>query len=470
MTNELMGYVPPHSFEAEQSVLGGLMLRSDAYHDLNLSEQDFYSRPHRIIYSAIASLMAARQPVDLMTLNARIEEDGGIEEIGGMPYLIELAKNTPSAANVVTYGSIVRQMSERRFAIGKLQDAIEAMMEPGFSSTDERFSAMGALISEIETKRAGGVVGLAVPASEIVKEWCDLMEERLTRKPGEVTGFTTGIQGLDELLYPTGISKSALIAVGARPKMGKTTFLAAVCNHVALVRKQPVLAFSLEMTKVELLEVMLSQAAGVSGTDLHSASDQSKMDKAYAVIAELGMSKLHIADQPSMSLQQICAEARRLRREFGQIGMVAVDYLTLMKAEKAERNDLAYGNITKGLKNLAKELQCPVLMLTQLNRELEKRADKRPMPSDSRDTGQIEQDCNIWIGLYRDEVYNEQSPLAGLMEMIVRLHRGGSTGTAYASFGKGVMGSISQDEVARRTHLAEMDSAKGKGKKGGWDD
>ncbi|MCX7132295.1 DnaB-like helicase C-terminal domain-containing protein [Aeromonas sp.] len=469
MTNNTAGFIPPHNFEAEQSVLGGLMIRSSAYHDLSLSEPDFYSRPHQIVFGAISSLVSAKQPVDLMTVSNRIEVDGMLGDIGGMAYLIEIAKNTPSASNIEAYGAIVRQASERRFAVSKLYDCVAAMMDPGYTSCDDRFATMGSMLSEIDAKRSGGVSGIAAPASDIVIEWCDEMERRLTRKPGELAGFATGIPALDELLYPGGISQTALICIGARPKMGKTTLMAAMLNHTALRARLPVIGFSLEMTKRELFEVMVSQASSVSGQALKSMHDQSKMDQAYAVAAELGNSKLHLADQPGMGLHQIVRESRRLRRELGQLGVIAVDYLTLMKAEKAERNDLAYGAITKGLKELAKEMGCPVILLTQLNRGLESRADKRPMPSDSRDTGQIEQDCDIWIGCYRDEVYHEDSPTRGLMELLVRIHRGGRTGTAYCGFHEGVISTISQQEVASKVHMADMERSRDSKSKGGWD-
>ncbi|WP_323950278.1 replicative DNA helicase [Aeromonas veronii] len=469
MTNDAIGFVPPHNFEAEQSVLGGLMLRSDAFHDLGLSDRDFYSRPHQIIFGAISQLVAARHPVDIMTVQNRIEQDGQLDVAGGFAYLVEIAKNTPSAANIVTYGGIVRSAAERRFAVAKLHDCISAMVEPGFSTTDERFAAMGLLLSEVDAKRSGGATGIAVPASEIVQDWCDELDRRANRRPGEMTGYATGIPSLDDLLYPGGISPTALVCIGARPKMGKTTLMASLCNHTSLVKKLPVVGFSLEMTRGELFEVMVSQASGVSGKDLKSMSDQCKMDKAYAVAAELGNSKLHIADLPGLTVHQVVRESRRLRRQFGQLGLIAVDYLTLMTADKAERNDLAYGAITKALKMLAKEMGCPVLLLTQLNRGLEQRADKRPVPSDSRDTGQIEQDCDVWIGCYRDEVYHDDSPMAGVMELLVRLNRGGKTGTAYCQFHDGVISNIDQQEVARMAHAAEVDRSKSKPAKGGWD-
>ncbi|ATY78795.1 MULTISPECIES: replicative DNA helicase [Aeromonas] len=469
MTSSILGLVPPHNFEAEQSTLGGLMIRAEAFHELSLSERDFYSRPHQIIFDAISQLVATRQPVDLNTVSHRLDESGLIEEAGGLAYLIEVIKNTPSAANITTYGAIVRQNADRRFAVARLQDCIGAMMDPGFSSTEERFATMDGLLGEIDSKRSDGVSALASPASDIVRQWCDEMERRSNLNPNEMIGYATGIDSLDKLLYPSGINKTALVCIGARPKMGKSTVMASLCNHTALVKKLPVVGFSLEMTSVELFEVMIAQAVGINRQELSHAKDQQSIDKAYSVAAELGYSKLHLADQSGMSLSQIVRECRRLRRKLGQLGLIAVDYLTLMKADKAERNDLAYGAITKGLKELAKEMGCPVVLLTQLNRGLESRDNKRPMPSDSRDTGQIEQDCDIWIGLYRDEVYDENSPRQGLLELSVRLNRSGNTGTAYCRFQEGVISNISAEEVDRVVQVA-VASAKGKVHKGGWSD
>lgn len=452
------GFVPPHSFESEQSVLGGLLYSGDKLADLGLVESDFYSRPHRLIFSAIQYLYSSRNPIDLMTVMSRMTDDGSIEAIGGWAYLAELMKITPSTANIRAYAETVRSHSQRRVAIAKLHEAIEAMVTTDLTNNDERFGALSNAISEIDSKRAGGVSGIAVPVSQIVGEWCDELDSRATRKPGDMAGVATGIPALDKLLYPKGISNSALVCIGARPKMGKTTVLANMCNHAALKRKLPVLVFSLEMTRTEIFEVMVSQASLVESQHFSTLSDQSLVDKGYAVAAELGHSKLFVADAPRITVQQVISEARRLRREHGQIGLIAVDYLTLMTAGKAERNDLAYGDITKNLKQLAKEMGCPVVLLTQLNRSLESRSDKRPMPSDSRDTGQIEQDCDVWIGIYRDEVYHEDSHMRGLMELIVRLNRGGKTGTAFCGFSNGLIRDISEQDVAAKVTAAEADS------------
>ncbi|MFM5598922.1 replicative DNA helicase [Aeromonas veronii] len=443
------GWVPPHSFEAEQSLLGGILLRNDKFGELTVCEGDFYARPHRLIFSAMAELYFSHQPVDLLVLQERLESRGQLTEVGGMAYLVEITKNTPSAANVSIYNQIVRDYSHRRFAIAKLQDGLEAMTQPGQATVDERFATLNGLMAEVDTKRAGGVSGLAAPASDIALQWFEQQELRAARHDGELTEVSTGIPSLDKLLYPKGISQTALVVIGARPKMGKTSLLAAMCNHAALDRKLPVIGFSLEMTRVELFEVMVSQASGIASHHFSILEDQQKIDKGNKVASQLGQSTLYLADAPRISIHQVIRESRRLRREHGQLGLIAVDYLTLMATDKAERNDLAYGEITKQLKQLAKELNCPVVLLTQLNRQLEQRPDKRPMPSDSRDTGQIEQDCDLWIGLYRDEVYHEGSSYRGVMELLVRLNRGGKTGTAYCGFHDGVITAMNEEEVHR---------------------
>lgn len=466
MTAESLRYVPPHNFEAEQSLLGGLMLNSEAFFELRVSEADFYSRPHRLIFAAIARLMAARQPLDITTVRSQLAQHGVLEECGGFNYLVEIAKNTPSAANVLTYGAIVRNAADRRFAVARLHEALGAMMEPSLATTDERFARMNSVLADIDTRRAGDRPRMAVPASDIYPEWLAMRERYAARHRGELTGFATGIRSLDELLYPGGINETALIVLGARPKVGKTSLMACMCNHTALVKRLPVVGFSLEMTREQLLDVMVSQASGISREALKRVHDLDVADKAHAVGAELANAPLFISDTPNMTIHQVVAESRRLRRQYGQLGLICLDYLTLMTADKAERNDLAYGNITRALKQLTKEMNCPVLLLTQLNRGVEQRADKRPYPSDSRDTGQIEQDCDIWIGCYRDEIYNENSPLAGVMELLVRLHRDGRTGVAYCRFKEGVISHIDRQEVERLKQIV----AASKRQSGGWGD
>lgn len=447
---ENLGVLPPQSHEAEQSVLGGLILDGSKLLELKLVADDFYSRPHRLVFTAMQTLAARRDNIDFLTVMNEMEVNGTIEDVGGHAYLGQIAKLTPSAANIKAYARIVKDNSLRRQAIAKYNEAIEAMMTTELTTNEERFEVASRLLGELEVARSSGMHKGAISSREIALKWADELEERFKRKPGEVIGFTTGFRDLDSALYPKGVLAGALVAVGARPKMGKSAFLARWVNHTTLISKKPAITFSLEMPNIQLWERMVAQESCVDSNIFWTGKDKAQLDKAYAVAGDLGNSLLYIDDTPGISLSHVVSEARRLRRKHGCLGLIAIDYLTLMKADKAERNDLAYGNITKGLKNLAKEMACPVLLLTQLNRQLEQRPDKRPQPSDSRDTGQIEQDCDLWIGLYRDAVYNENaSPEEQeIAELLVRLNREGYTGTIYTRFINGRYEDVDQASVA----------------------
>lgn len=470
-----LGILPPQSHEAEQSVLGGLMLDGAKLIELKLCADDFYSRPHRLIFGAMQNLQNRRENIDFVTVMTELENLGTLGDIGGHAYIGSCAKLVPSAANIKAYAKIVKDNSLRRFAIAQYNSAIEAMMTTELVTTEERFEEASRLLGELEVTRSSGMHKGAISAREIALKWADELEERFKRKPGEVIGFTTGFRDLDSALYPKGVLPGALVAVGARPKMGKSAFLARWVNHTTLVSKKPAITFSLEMPNIQLWERMVAQESRVDSNIFWTGRDKTQLDKAYSVAGDLGNSLLYIDDTPGISLSHVVSEARRLRRKHGCMGLIAIDYLTLMKAEKADRNDLAYGNITKGLKNLAKEMGCPVLLLTQLNRQLEQRPDKRPQPSDSRDTGQIEQDCDLWIGLYRDAVYNDNaSPEEQeIAELLVRLNREGYTGTIYTRFISGRYEDADQasvaamycriEEDARRIKEEKKESKKGSG-------
>jgi len=295
--------------------------------------------------------------------------------------------------------------------------------------------------------------------------------------PDNHRGLTTGISSLDRLLAPKGLMKGSLFVIGARPKMGKTTLYGQMALNCAIREEKPALLFSLEMPDSQILEKLEGQQSGVNPSIFYMPADGADAEyqgdydgdftKAIAVghrLIENGM--LYIDDTPGLSLAHIAAQSRRIKRERGSVGMVLVDYLTLMKAEKADRNDLAYGEITKGLKNLAKELDCVVVLLTQLSRALEQRPDKRPMPSDSRDTGQIEQDCDYWLGIYLDGFYHENTP-PGITEVILRLNRHGEGGTVFALQKNGAIYDMDQS-AARADINARTAGNQNSTKKGGF--
>lgn len=425
----------PQNIEAEQSVLGGMMLDSGSDRCQTamsmLKPESFYIRPHQVIFAEMRELVANQKPIDLITLIESLESKGLGEQAGGFAYMAEISKNTPSAANIVHYAMLVREKAMERYGIDKLTSATELLYSRNGMTTSQKFDAIQTLFTDIaDYAKTGNRRGLR-EFSEVMGDWVDEVEARWNDSDA-TRGLSTGIGSLDELLQPKGLVKGALMVIGARPKMGKTTLYSQLAVNCAEVEQLPALMFSLEMPDKQIVERMIGQVSRVN-TDVFYGDryDDAQVAMAFAAGGRLAQTgNLYVDDTPGITLAHIVAESRRIKRERGAVGMVLVDYLTLMTADKADRNDLAYGIITKGLKNLAKELNCIVVLLTQLNRDLEKRTNKRPMPSDSRDTGQIEQDCDYWIGIYREGAYDENADQAAT-ELLLRLNRHGPTGVVY---------------------------------------
>lgn len=426
--------ITPNDLVAEQAVLGTLMVNFDsercqkAIHQLKV--ESFYSKQHQMIFSQIIELSRKNYPVDLITVSDSMEAKGTLSECGGLAYLAELSKNTPSMVNVIAYAGIVRDKAIERYTLQKLNDCSAMIYEKSNLSTSEKLSAIQSLFTQIDDyNKTGKTLGLK-SLNTIADKWTETLGQRL-ENADSARGLSTGIKALDEKLAPKGLVRGSLFVVGARPKMGKTTFEINMARHCAMNEKLPVLMFSLEMQDEQMLENILAQESGVN-TDIFydgGLGADSEFARVMHHLKELSdTDNIYIDDTPAITLSHIRSESRRMAKAKGQIGMIMVDYLTLMDKEKGDdqRNDLAYGAITKGLKALAKELNCVVVLLTQLNRNLESRGDKRPVPSDSRDTGQIEQDCDYWIGIYRDSVYNEQAD-KNLMEIIVAYNRHGAS-------------------------------------------
>ncbi|MFK8826338.1 DnaB-like helicase C-terminal domain-containing protein [Citrobacter freundii] len=425
----------PQNIEAEQSVLGGMMLDSGSDRCQTamsmLKPESFYIRPHQVIFAEMRELVANQKPIDLITLIESLESKGLGEQAGGFAYMAEISKNTPSAANIVHYAMLVREKAMERYGIDKLTSATELLYSRNGMTTSQKFDAIQTLFTDIaDYAKTGNRRGLR-EFSEVMGDWVDEVEARWSDSDA-TRGLSTGIGSLDDLLQPKGLVKGALMVIGARPKMGKTTLYSQLAVNCAEVEQLPALMFSLEMPDKQIVERMVGQVSRVN-TDVFYGDryDDAQVAMAFAAGGRLAQTgNLYVDDTPGITLAHIVAESRRIKRERGAVGMVLVDYLTLMTADKADRNDLAYGIITKGLKNLAKELNCIVVLLTQLNRDLEKRTNKRPMPSDSRDTGQIEQDCDYWIGIYREGAYDENADQAAT-ELLLRLNRHGPTGVVY---------------------------------------
>lgn len=453
--------ITPNDLVAEQAVLGTLMVNFDSERCQKairqLKVESFYSKQHQMIFSQIIELSKKNYPVDLITVSDSMEAKGTLSECGGLAYLAELSRNTPSMVNVIAYAGIVRDKAIERYTLQKLNDCSAMIYEKSNLSTSEKLSAIQSLFTQIDDyNKTGKTLGLK-SLNTIAEKWTATLEKRLDNSDS-ARGLSTGIKALDDKLSPKGLVRGSLFVVGARPKMGKTTFEINMARHCAMVEKLPVLMFSLEMQDEQMLENILAQESGVN-TDIFydgGLGADSEFARVMHHLKELSdTDNIYIDDTPAITLSHIRSESRRMAKAKGQIGMIMVDYLTLMDKEKGDdqRNDLAYGVITKGLKALAKELNCVVVLLTQLNRNLESRSDKRPVPSDSRDTGQIEQDCDYWVGIYRDSVYNEQAD-KNLMEIIVALNRHGAGNfTVYAGIRNARIYEVNQAEAYAQANV-----------------
>ena len=442
----------PQSIEAERSVIGALLL--DPQGDRSqmvlsrLTPEMFYQVSHRMIFDAIRDLNRQNKPVDLTTVTDALESAGQLKQAGGFAYIAEINQRTPSAANIVAYAYTVRDKSVERQAIGKAGDIQRLFTETSVLSLAEKIDLAQAMFSEVvESSKTGKQSGLTL-ISDVLEEWVAEVEERF-RDPEANRGMKTGIAPLDDMLAPKYIASGSLFVIGARPKMGKTTVLTEMAKNVSDTGL-PVALFSMEMSNKQLAERMVSQKSGVGSDAFYGDADDTEWALITKALGDLSEHpNIWLDDTPGMTLAHIQSESRKLKRKKGKIGFIGVDYLTLMKAGKADRNDIAYGDITKGLKQLAKELDTPVVLLTQLNRKLEERANKRPMASDSRDTGQIEQDCDYWLGVHKESVYDEKADQT-LTELIVRLNRHGKTGTAYVDQRGLCMFDTDQEQAQRR--------------------
>lgn len=413
-------------------------------------------------------LVAKQRPVDLITLIESLEAKSLEEMAGGFAYMAELSKNTPSAANIVHYAMVVREKAMERYGIDMTTKATELLYARNGMTTAEKFEAIQSLFTEIsDYARTGKKTGLR-SFHDAVSDWTEEFDERC--KPnGRSRGLSSGLPSLDDLLGVKRIVRGSMFVIGARPKMGKTTLYTQMAVNCATVENEPALMFSLEMPEGQMVEKITAQQSRLTPNLFYP--DMTKEDFGYrgdwdgdiqkatgVMSALIDTNNLMIDDTPGIGLAHIVAEARRIKRERGKVGMVLVDYLTLMTADKAERNDLAYGLITKGLKMLAKELDCVVVLLTQLNRDLEKRTNKRPIPSDSRDTGQIEQDCDYWLAIYREGAYDETANQSET-ELLLRLNRHGETGVVYCQQRHGAIYDCDQEAASQRRREKEAKPA-----------
>jgi replicative DNA helicase len=428
--------LPPHSVEAEQSVLGGLLLDNSAWDRIAdlLGESDFYRADHRLIWRHVSRLIEHSRPADVITVSESLESTRELDGVGGLAYLGALAQNTPSAANIRRYAEIVRERAIMR-----------KLAEVGTEIADSAYNPMGKeapqLLDEAESRvfaiseeGARGRQGFLdmQPLLTQVVERIDLLYNR--DNPSDVTGVPTGFTDLDRMT--SGLQPGDLVIIAGRPSMGKTSLAINMAEHVALEAGLPVGVFSMEMGAAQLVMRMLGS---VGRLDQHKVRTGRLADEDWRrltdAVGRLNDAPIHIDETPALNALELRARARRLHRQYGKLGLIVVDYLQLMSASsQGENRATEISEISRSLKALAKELNVPVIALSQLNRSLEQRPNKRPVMSDLRESGAIEQDADVILFIYRDEVYNPDSPDKGKAEVIIGKQRNGPIGTVTMVF------------------------------------
>ena len=440
----------PHSIEAEQSVLGGVLLSDDTWDAVAelVSFGDFYRPDHRLIYRHMGMLAEANEPIDPVTVAEALNASGELENAGGFAYLAELAKDTPSASNIRAYATVVRDRAALRHLIQAAQDIADSGYNPDGRSSDELIDEAERKIMQIseEGPKAGGPVDVNPLLSKAVQRI-----EELYNSDGDITGLSTGYSELDGMT--SGMQPSDLVIVAGRPSMGKTSFAMNLVEHAVLNQEKPILVFSMEMPADQLIVRMLSSIGRIDQTRIRNGKlEQEDWPKLSAAVTKMKDVPLYIDDTPALTPTEIRSRARRVAREAGGIGMIMVDYLQLMRvAGFTEGRTAEISEISRNLKAIAKEFNCPMVALSQLNRSLEQRPNKRPVNSDLRESGAIEQDADVIMFIYRDEVYNEDSPDKGVAEIIIGKQRNGPIGTCRLAF----IGQFTRFENLSRTDYGE---------------
>ncbi len=424
---------PPHSVEAEQAVLGGLMLdnmRLEAVREV-LSDKDFFRDDHRQIFRMMCDLSEDDQPLDVITLSEELHRHDELERVGGLGYLTELAANTPSAANILAYANIVRERSTLRQLISVAQEISKSGYNPLGLDADDLLQIAEKRVAEIAEDRPkeGGLLEL----NELLKSTVQRIDE-LFRSGSDLTGVSSGLEDLDK--RTSGWQPGELIILAARPSMGKTALALNFVESAIFTQARPTLVFSMEMPSASLVMRMMSSIGRIDQGKIRNGKlTEEDWPKLSAAVSKLKDKPLFIDDTPGLSPTEMRARVRRIAREHGNPGMIMVDYLQLMQLSgPSEGRTQEVSEISRSLKAMAKEFDCPVIALSQLNRGVEQRPNKRPMNSDLRESGSIEQDADVILFIYRDEYYNEDSPDKGVAELIVGKQRNGEVGTSRAAF------------------------------------
>ncbi len=428
--------VPPHSLEAEQSVIGGLLLDNERWDTVaeRVVASDFYNRPHRLIFEGVKTILESGKPLDLITLSEHLERHEQLEDVGGFAYLADLAKNTPSAANINAYADIVAERAIVRGLIGVANEIADAGYDPQGRSSEDLIDMAESKVFAIAESRTSENEG-PQNVDNILEKTLERIELLYKTPQDGVTGVDTGFTDLNK--KTAGLQGSDLVIVAARPSMGKTTFAMNLCENAAMQQDKPVLIFSLEMPAEQLMMRMLASLSRVDQTKIRTGQlddeDWARISSTMGILMQ--KKNMYIDDSSGLTPTEVRSRARRVAREHGGLSMIMVDYLQLMRVPSLTDNrTLEIAEISRSLKALAKELNVPVVALSQLNRSLEQRADKRPVNSDLRESGSIEQDADLIMFIYRDEVYHPDSPYKGTAEIIIGKQRNGPIGSVRLTF------------------------------------
>ncbi|MCX7123904.1 MAG: replicative DNA helicase [Gammaproteobacteria bacterium] len=426
--------VPPHSVEAEQSFLGGLMLDNTAWDRVadKVSKEDFYRPQHQMIFAEMVKLASAGVPFDVVTLSDAMKAQGVLDQAGGLAYLAELAKNTPSVANLNAYANIIRERSILRNLLKVAQGLAQSIYEPEGKSSQELLDDAERQVFAISENRDNDAAPESVKG--IASRVIDILDT-LAQNQGGITGTSTDYVDLDRIT--AGLQPADMVIVAGRPSMGKTTFAMNIAENVAMNSPKPVLVFSMEMPKEALMLRMLSSLSRVDQSALRSGQlqdhDSSKVFATLNMITE--RMNLFIDDTAALTPTDLRSRARRLAREHGGLRLIVIDYLQLMRVPGLSDNRVnEVSEISRNIKAIAKELHVPVIALSQLSRKCEDRNDRRPVMSDIRESGSIEQDADLIMFVYRDEVYHPDSQDKGVAEILIRKHRNGPIGDFRLTF------------------------------------
>ena len=423
--------VPPHDLEAEESLLGAMLLSKDAVTTAVeiVAAADFYKPSHSHVFEAICGLFGRGDPADPVTVADELRRADQLEFVGGAGTLIALQAATPATGNAGRYARIVEELALLRRLVGVGAE----ISEIGYQVPDDVTAAVDRAESLVYRVAERRITDTTSSIDELLVDAVDQLE-MLYNKGDEITGIATGFHDLDRQL--SGLQPSDLVVVGGRPGTGKTAWALNVAANAAIIAARPALFFSLEMSKLQLTNRLLCAEGRVDSSRMRSGRLlDSDWPKITAAMNRIHGAPLHLDDNPMVTVMDIRAKARRLRSTLGDLGLVVVDYIQLMTGRSsAETRQVEVAEISRGLKLLARELECPVLALSQLSRNLEQRADKRPMLSDLRESGAVEQDADVVIFLYRDELYRDDSPDRGVAEVIVAKHRSGPVGSSKLAF------------------------------------